>query len=279
MKEFIKYFSACVGLFILGALGPSFAGEVLNTYVGVDLGPISTTSTTVTVDGITDTGITVTGGSSQSSYLITLENNATTDLVLFDQYGSLFFLAAGSYFQHNSTFSIRDGGAVGTGMSSYGGSTANAGFNFNSIFAYNATSGKQRVAISTPTFSPTSGTATMAQFEAAPTINQTGGANGITRGFHSNPTLTAADDWRDFEADGGGDFSFYAAGAAPNRLPVQSGATPSAPVTCAAGVVGTMQYVDDNNDSNPARVCICILTDDSTADWVRLDDMTTACFY
>ena len=33
----------------------------------------------------------------------------------------------------------------------------------------------------------------------APTINQTGGANGITRGLYVNPTLTAAADWRSIE--------------------------------------------------------------------------------
>ena len=45
-------------------------------------------------------------------------------------------------------------------------------------------------------FSPTSGTGTFTGYEFNWTINQTGGANGITRGFHVNPTLTAAADFR-----------------------------------------------------------------------------------
>lgn len=53
------------------------------------------------------------------------------------------------------------------------------------------------------TFSPTSGTATYAQFLLAPTINQTGGANGITRGLYINPTLTASADFRAIEVASG----------------------------------------------------------------------------
>lgn len=49
------------------------------------------------------------------------------------------------------------------------------------------------------TFAPTSGTATWAAIQSSTTINQTGGANGITRGIYMNPTLTAAADYRPFE--------------------------------------------------------------------------------
>ena len=44
------------------------------------------------------------------------------------------------------------------------------------------------------TYLPTSGTGELNIFNASPTINQTGGANGITRGLFINPTLTAAAD-------------------------------------------------------------------------------------
>jgi len=49
------------------------------------------------------------------------------------------------------------------------------------------------------TFNPTSGTATYTGNRIGSTINQTGGANGITRGLYVNPTLTAAADWRGVE--------------------------------------------------------------------------------
>ncbi len=49
------------------------------------------------------------------------------------------------------------------------------------------------------TFQPTSGTGTYSVATITTTINQTGGANGITRGLFINPTLTAAADFRGIE--------------------------------------------------------------------------------
>jgi hypothetical protein len=49
------------------------------------------------------------------------------------------------------------------------------------------------------TFQPTSGTGTYSLATITTTINQTGGANGITRGLFINPTLTAAADFRGIE--------------------------------------------------------------------------------
>ena len=53
-------------------------------------------------------------------------------------------------------------------------------------------------------FTPSSGTGQFTLLQIDPTINQTGGANGITRGIYLNPTLTAAADWRAIEISGGG---------------------------------------------------------------------------
>lgn len=52
-------------------------------------------------------------------------------------------------------------------------------------------------------FAPTSGTATYALASITGVINQTGGANGITRGLYINPTLTAAADFRAIETTNG----------------------------------------------------------------------------
>ena len=52
-------------------------------------------------------------------------------------------------------------------------------------------------------FAPTSGTGAYIQLVLNPTINQTGGANGITRGLYINPTLTAAADFRAIETTNG----------------------------------------------------------------------------
>jgi hypothetical protein len=48
-------------------------------------------------------------------------------------------------------------------------------------------------------FAPTSGTASMSIMQINWGINQTGGANGITRGIHVSPTLTSAFDFRAIE--------------------------------------------------------------------------------
>jgi hypothetical protein len=52
-------------------------------------------------------------------------------------------------------------------------------------------------------YNPTSGSGNFDVFYAQPTINQTGGANGITRGLYINPTLTAAADFRAIETTAG----------------------------------------------------------------------------
>jgi hypothetical protein len=52
-------------------------------------------------------------------------------------------------------------------------------------------------------FTPTSGTATYTLASINPTINQTGGANGITRGLYINPTISASADWRAIETTTG----------------------------------------------------------------------------
>jgi hypothetical protein len=59
-----------------------------------------------------------------------------------------------------------------------------------------ATSGINTHLLVQRTFQPTSGTGTYSLATITTTINQTGGANGITRGLFINPTLTAAADFR-----------------------------------------------------------------------------------
>lgn len=67
----------------------------------------------------------------------------------------------------------------------------------------NITTGTKRVYYQNSTFAPTSGTAIYSGYEENGTINQTGGANGITRGIWINPTLTAAADFRGLEITNG----------------------------------------------------------------------------
>lgn len=49
------------------------------------------------------------------------------------------------------------------------------------------------------TFNPASGSDSFAQLHVNPTVNQTGGADGVIRGIYINPTLTSATDFRGLE--------------------------------------------------------------------------------
>ena len=69
------------------------------------------------------------------------------------------------------------------------------------------------------TFAPTSGSIGFAGFEILNIINQTGGANGITRGLLVNPTFTVAPfNWRSIEWSNNTGWGLYGAGTAPNYL-------------------------------------------------------------
>lgn len=76
-------------------------------------------------------------------------------------------------------------------------------FTFSNGSTSSATSGTQRHLLVSSGFAPTSGTAVYNQVEISPTVNQTGGSSGITRGLYINPTITAAADFRGLEVAAG----------------------------------------------------------------------------
>ena len=73
---------------------------------------------------------------------------------------------------------------------------------FNTL---NGTNNEQGLGVFSGTYAPTSATGSPSfnGLKILPTINQTGGANGITRGLYINPTLTAAADFRAIETSNG----------------------------------------------------------------------------
>jgi hypothetical protein len=85
------------------------------------------------------------------------------------------------------TFALRNGGG-GSGR-----------FIFSSPAKAGTTTSTQYLTQLIATYNPTSGTGLYTMLELTPTINQSGGANGITRGLHISPTLTSAADWRSIE--------------------------------------------------------------------------------
>jgi hypothetical protein len=86
-------------------------------------------------------------------------------------------------------------------------SSANA-YTFNNSTGFQQTSGTTKMfnisnGSSTTGFYPSSGTATHTVFSVAGNINQTGGANGITRGVYIETITQAAADWRPLQIDSG----------------------------------------------------------------------------
>ena len=67
-------------------------------------------------------------------------------------------------------------------------------------------------------FIPTSGTANYTLASITSTINQTGGANGITRGLFIQPTLTSAADWRSIEWTNNTGRGLWGSGTANNAM-------------------------------------------------------------
>jgi hypothetical protein len=106
--------------------------------------------------------------------------------------------------------------------------TDSAPFTFAAAANANTTGNRGLFSL-TNTFNPTSGTATYTTFTITQTINQTGGANGITRGLYINPTLTAAADWRAIEVSAG--VSVLAPSTTSSAtLRIPSGTAPTSPV-------------------------------------------------
>jgi hypothetical protein len=78
-------------------------------------------------------------------------------------------------------------------------------------------------------YAPTSGTGVFNVLSLENTINQTGGANGITRGLLISPTLTAAADWRSIEFNNNTGWGIYGVGGATNYLSGSLGIRTTAP--------------------------------------------------
>lgn len=108
------------------------------------------------------------------------------------------------------------------------------------------TSGTSANISSSRTFFPSSGNATFTAIRYIGTINQTGGANGITRGLHISPAITAAADWRSIEWSNNTGWGLYGVGTAPSYFAgnVQIGSTTPIAANIRLQVTGTGQIND-----------------------------------
>jgi len=97
----------------------------------------------------------------------------------------------------------------GNGTTTFAGAT---GRNYDFGGSVSALTAQTFVGI-TKQFAPTSGTGVYNSLGITTTINQTGGANGITRGLYINPTLISAADFRALEISNNSGYGIYQSGA------------------------------------------------------------------
>jgi hypothetical protein len=117
----------------------------------------------------------------------------------------------------------------------------------------NATTGLQNGLLISKGFAPTSGNAIYNLTTIIPTINQTGGANGVTRGLFINPTLTSAADWRGIEVTSGGAYI--------NTTSVQGSAILQADSTTKGFLPPRMTAAQRTAIASPAEGLIVVQTD------------------
>jgi len=97
------------------------------------------------------------------------------------------------------------------------------------------------------TISPTSGTAIVNFMTIQPTINQTGGANGITRSLYIAPTLTAAFDHRGLEIGNCGIHCSIKTGTGPVQLGDSLTWTPAASITPTTNGQVTVEFTSNTS--------------------------------
>jgi hypothetical protein len=168
------------------------------------------------------TGDTLLKGSTTSAgaFALTVQNSGGINLLRVRDEGFLLIgQASTSAAPTIYAFSgITGDRSLRIGIQSAGSLTPTPAFNINQESNYTYTSGTGEFTTITANFLPTSGTGTLAYLSIKGTINQTGGANGITRGLYVNPTLTAAADFRAIEWSNNSGWGLYGAGTAANYM-------------------------------------------------------------
>lgn len=130
------------------------------------------------------------GGALSTDIALRVRNSAdTADLFQVQGNGAIVMSTGAPFYTVGNNLNFRSnlGGGSGFVLDAQ---------SFNSL---NSTNTEQGFGFFSGTFAPTSGTGTLNGLKITPTINQTGGANGITRGLYINPTLTAAANFRAIE--------------------------------------------------------------------------------
>jgi hypothetical protein len=161
-------------------------------------------------------------GNTNATNALTVQNSDGSQIFNAVNNGFLFIGNAGSrrpYITNYSAETTQSISGRGIGFVYNGGpNIPQPAFLFTSSSNLAYTSNIANFAVINLTFSPTSGTAQLNAHIIRPTINQTGGANGITRGLYVDPTLSAAADWRSIEWSNNSGWGLYGTGTASNYL-------------------------------------------------------------
>jgi hypothetical protein len=129
-------------------------------------------------------------GALSTDIALRVRNSAdTTDLFQVQGNGAIVLSSGASFYTLGNNLNFRANLLGGAGYV----------LDVQSFYSLNSPNNEQGFGMFSGTFAPTSGTAAFNGLKITPTINQTGGANGITRGLFINPTLTAAADFRAIE--------------------------------------------------------------------------------
>jgi hypothetical protein len=129
-------------------------------------------------------------GALSTDIALRVRNSAdTTDLFQVQGNGAIVLSSGASFYTLGNNLNFRANLLAGAGYV----------LDVQSFYSLTSTNNEQGFGFFSGTYAPTSGTGTLNGLKITPTINQTGGANGITRGLFINPTLTAAADFRAIE--------------------------------------------------------------------------------
>jgi hypothetical protein len=202
------YTNRITSLTTTGSGAPSLVSNVLNipnpasgtiNYVSKFTGAISLGNSLIYDDG-TNVGIGTTAptaklhiaapGALSTDIALRVRNSADTgDLFQVQGNGAIVLSSGASFYTLGNNLNFRSNLGGGSGFV----------LDLQSFNSLNSTNNEQGFGMFSGTFAPTSGTGTLNGLKITPTINQTGGANGITRGLFINPTLTVAADFRAIE--------------------------------------------------------------------------------
>jgi hypothetical protein len=146
-------------------------------------------------------GNATTGSGGGAAYGINIGASGANLYSAFGNNSDLETDASVLYFSQNAATIYGSGGDIN--LEGSGGTTQGPSVTLEAHSNFSATSGDQNLENIWITFNPTSGTSIFEGLAVTPTINQTGGASGITRGIWVGSVLTAAYDYRAIETDYG----------------------------------------------------------------------------